>query len=168
MTEATKDAIRAIIERGFTEGLTPQQMGMEIRQIVGLTSRQAQAVLNFKGSLIANGVEGDLLTARVEKYAAAQLRYRGTMIARTETLTASNAGQRETWLQAREKGLLPSSQKRGWVLTPDGRLCTVLCEPMDGAEVGLDEPWTLSDGRSVMIPQQAHPDCRCAQALVIE
>lgn len=168
VTETTKEAIRAIIERGFSEGLTPQQMGMEIREIVGLTSRQARAVSNFRGSLIADGIEGAKLEARVGKYAAAQLRYRGTMIARSETLSASNGGQMETWLQAREKGLLPSDQKRSWLVTPDDRLDAETCEPMDGEEVGLDEPWTLPDGRSVMIPQQAHPQCRCGSALKID
>jgi len=142
-------------------------MGMEIREIVGLTSRQAQAVTNFRAGLMADGIEGALLDKRVGKYAAAQLRYRGTMIARTETLTASNAGQSELWLQARDGGLLPSDQKRSWILTPDERLCVVTCEPMEEAEVGIEEPWTLPDGRTVMIPQQAHPDCRCGQSLVI-
>lgn len=165
VTEGTKDAIRAIIERGFSEGLTPQQMAMEIRQIVGLTDRQALAVANFRSGLEADGLAADLIDTRVSKYAAAQLRYRGTMIARQETLTASNAGQRELWMQASEKGLLPADQKRVWILTPDGRLCTTICEPMDGVEVGLNEPWQTSAG-SVMIPQQAHIQCRCAMGLV--
>jgi hypothetical protein len=90
------------------------------------------------------------------------------MIARTETLSASTGGQREAWLQAQDKGLLPRTQKRGWITTPDDRLDADVCEPMDGEEVGIDEPWTLPDGRAVMIPQQAHPQCRCGAALVIE
>lgn len=87
VTEGTKEAIRAIIERGFSEGLTPQQMAMEIRQVVGLTTRQMQAVVNFRGSLIADGITGDALDTRVGKYAQAQLQYRGTMIARQECLS---------------------------------------------------------------------------------
>lgn len=164
ISEGTKDAIRAIIERGFSEGLTPQQMAMEIRQVVGLTDRQALAVANFRAGLMADGIEGDVLANRVNKYAQAQLRYRGTMIARQETLSASNAGQRELWMQAADKGLLSADQEREWILTPDGRLCPN-CERMDGSRVKLNEPWQTPAG-PVMIPQQIHPMCRCAQGLV--
>lgn len=162
VTQGTKDAIRAIIERGFTEGLTPQQMGMEIREIVGLTSRQAQAVTNFRAGLMADGVEGALLEKRVGKYAAAQLRYRGTMIARQETLTSSNAGTMETWRQAVEKGLLPSDQKRVFITTPDDRLDPE-CEVLDGEEVGLNEPFP----GGFMNPP-IHIQCRCTVALSVE
>ena len=159
VTDATKEAIRVLIERGFAEGIPPRQLAQEIKQIIGLTSRQADAVSNFQASLLADGVTGDILDARVGKYEEAQLRYRATMIARTETLASSNQGQLETWMQAREKGLLLADQKRIFITTPDDRLDPE-CEVLDGEEVGLDEPFSFG-GMNPPI----HPNCRCCVAL---
>lgn len=166
VTEQTQEAVRAIIGRAFSEGLPPREAAKEIQEIVGLHSRQAKAVANFRDRLIADGVEGDLLEKRVEKYAAAQLRQRAETIARTELLSASNSGQSEAWLQAQEKGLLPLDQKRSWLVTPDDRLCD-LCEPMDGVEVGLNEPWDTPAGAVMNPPMGMHPSCRCSEALLI-
>jgi SPP1 gp7 family putative phage head morphogenesis protein len=159
VTDATKESIRGIIQRGFSEHMTPQDVAKEIKQVVGLHSRQAQAVVNFRDRLVADGVEGELLEKRVEKYAAAQLRHRAETIARTELMSASNAGQHELWSQAQEKGLLPHDQKRVWIATPDDRI-DMECEALDGKETGLNEPFS----GGVMEPP-LHPSCRCTTGL---
>lgn len=159
VTDGTKESIRAIIERGFSEHLTPVDVAKEIREVVGLHSRQAQAVTTFRARLVADDIEGELLERRVEKYAAAQLRQRAEMIARTELMSASNAGQQELWVQAQEKGLLPREQMRVWIATPDDRI-DMECEALDGTETGLNEPFSSG----VMSPP-LHPRCRCTTGL---
>ena len=41
------------------------------------------------------------------------------------------------------------------------------CEPMDGQEVKLGEPFLTGDGREIMRPT-AHPQCRCAVGLIFK
>ena len=164
---STRSGIRTLIEAGFKEGMPPRTIARELREVIGLHSRQVAAVSNFKLRLAAQGVDGDALDRRVAKYAQAQLRLRATTIARTEVLRASNEGQQGLWETAASEGLLNKADtRRVWITTNDDRLDVELCEPMDGEEVGLDEPWTLPDGRRVMVPTESHPQCRCTAGLV--
>lgn len=89
---------------------------------------------------------------------------RAETIARTETMKASNEGQSQAWGQAVQKGLLVGDEKKEWITTPDDRLCPI-CEPLDGQQVGLDEPFDV-DGDQVDAPP-AHPNCRCTMGLSV-
>lgn len=90
---------------------------------------------------------------------------RAEMIARTETMRASNEGQKQLWDQATDAGLLTGNEKQEWITTPDDKLCPI-CEPMDGDQVGLDEKFDV-DGDKIDGPP-AHPNCRCTIALAAE
>jgi HK97 family phage portal protein len=153
-----RDAVRAIIERAFEVGLPPPQSARLIRDVIGLTSRQAQAVGKFELNLIEQGLAEDVIERRVERFAHAQLRRRSMDISRTETINAANYGQRELWKQGIDDGVLPGTQKRKWLVSPDDRLDEIVCEPMSGQIVGVDEPFITGDGRQVMNPGgEAHP-----------
>lgn len=89
---------------------------------------------------------------------------RAEMIARTETLRASNEGQSQLWDQATEQGLLTGDEQKEWIVTPDDRLCPY-CEPMDGINVGLNDEFDTELG-SVQEPP-LHPNCRCTVGLSI-
>ncbi len=163
VTDETRLAVRDVIRRAFEEGMHPYESARHIRNMVGLTQRQAQAVDNFRKRLIEEGVKGEKLDKRVEAYRQRLLRKRAENIARTETLRASNEGQQELWRQAAEQGLInPAQVKREWIVTPDDRLCE-MCAPMDGQKVGLEEPFQSELG-AVMTPP-LHPMCRCATRL---
>lgn len=124
--DTTRADISALVDRAFTEGITVDDLGKDI---------------------------GDLLDDPA----------RGELIAQTETMTASNEGQREAWGQAVEEGLLTGNEKREWIVTPDDRLCEI-CEPMDGEQVGLNEMFDV-DGEQIDGPP-AHPRCLPGDALV--
>lgn len=87
---------------------------------------------------------------------------RAEVIARTETMNASNEGQQQLWEQAQEAGFLTGEEKKEWITTPDDRLCPI-CEPMDGVTVAMSEDFNV-DGDQVDNPP-AHPNCRCTIAL---
>ena len=165
--EDTKAVIREIIGRGFTEGRTTRQMAKEIRQVVGLTPRYATAVENLRAKLEAKGLDADTIDAKAEKYSAKLLRLRSQTIARTETIRASNAGQQELWQQAGDDGLIDvETARQDWIVTPDDRLCPV-CEAIPGMNengVPLGGEFQTPDGPMTEPP--AHPNCRCALALI--
>lgn len=163
VTDGTRSAIRALVDVAFREGRSPDQLAREIREVIGLTERQMEAVQAFRERLWNEGVEASEVERRAARYADAQLRYRAEMIARTETLEASNEGQQQLWEHARAQGLLnPEKTRRVWIVTPDGRLCD-LCEPMDGEEATLGG--TFKGG--VRRPPR-HPQCRCTTGLVFK
>lgn len=84
--------------------------------------------------------------------------YQVERIARTEYLRAYNIGRNQSTREAQK--VLPDLKRR-WDSTLDDRTCDI-CSGMDGEIVELDEPWVV-DGEEVMTPQDAHPNCRCAE-----
>lgn len=84
---------------------------------------------------------------------------RAELIARHEVMVASNEGQRESWNQAVEGGLLDKTSRRAWIATDDA--CED-CQALDGVEVGLEEEYPEEgvDGPPL------HPRCRCTEGIV--
>jgi Phage Mu protein F like protein len=161
--QATREAIRSIVRRAQADGVTVQRQAHMIRQVVGLTESQANAVVNFETQLIAAGVEGEALDRGVERYRHAQVRRRAETIARTETLTASHQGQLDLWGAARARSYLPDTARRRWIISDDDRLCPE-CLLLEDATAPLGEPFRSPDGWEGYAPGR-HPQCRCGMAL---
>lgn len=86
-------------------------------------------------------------------------RARAQTIARTETMRAVSAGQREYWEDAAEQGLLPKTARRVWIAAEDEALCDV-CQALDGKKAKLGAQYAAGiDG------PPAHPNCRCTEGL---
>jgi len=84
---------------------------------------------------------------------------RAELITRTECMMAANEGQRESWSQAEEAGLLTGDEKRVWIATDDA--CPK-CEELDGQEADLDGVY-LGDGEN---GPPLHPNSIVAGVLV--
>lgn len=176
VSDETRSAVRVIIERSFSEGWPEGKAARMIRSLIGLTERQAEAVASLRETMLSSpgkkiwagnvairipeeGASDELIATRMEQYSARLLNQRARMIARTETMSAANEGQRMLWEQALEDGLLEGDELREWIVTPDDRLCPD-CEELDGATAELDGEFAPGvDGPPL------HPDCRCAQGL---
>lgn len=165
VTESTREAVRQIIGDAIEQGIPPRESARLIREQVGLTRQQSDAVFRRWLDLTESGRPGADVTRLTDRYAQQLTKYRAEVIARTETIAASTNGQQETWRQAVDKGYLdPETTRRVWIVTPDDRLCLELCAPMDKQEVELEEDFEVGDGSFVLVPP-AHPQCRCAVAL---
>lgn len=127
INDATREAIKDLIEEAFTEQFDVDDLTKEISSLLG-----------DKG--------------------------RAEVIARTETMRASNEGQTQAWDQALDEGLLTGTEQKEWITTPDDRLCPV-CEPLDGVTVALDDRFDV-DGDEIDSPP-AHPNCRCTIGLSV-
>jgi len=189
----TKKAIRALIVRMQRGQLTPKAAAMELRQIVGLTTQQANAVYNFRRKLevragLAEALEGERtaltpaqrsligqrvistqakIDATMDRYERRLLRYRTENIARTESMTAANRGQQEAWRAAADAGLLDADQRQVWLITDDERLCAI-CEPMEDQTAPLGGVFTNPDTQAQYPGPPIHPSCRCAVSLDIK
>ena len=129
--------------------------------MVGLDTRRALAVENFRLAQIELGLPLSRVDELTERFAKRKLRERSLMIARTETMNALNRGQQIAWEQATKDGLLNKTAKQEWIVTPDEilRNCPV-CRTMDGQLRPLGKTFLTGIGTSVSGPT-AHPHCRC-------
>jgi len=169
VSESVRESVRRVIAAGFGEGIPPADSARVIRTIVGLTDRQAMAVINYRFGLLEAGRTPAAVARLGERYSRKLLNLRARTIARTETIASSCRGQHELWRQATDKGLLDRDKTwREWLYRElpmkDGTFCQI-CQPMAGQKVGLEEPFTTGDGREVMMPPETHPSCRCSVGL---
>lgn len=141
----TKQAINHIIREGIKEGKSMGRVAKELRPLVGLTERQVKAVANYDKWLIKKRPDlSDLKRAQwVERYNKKLHRYRTDMIARTESMRATNEGN------------LIGYKEAGYA-TVRWSANVGACEQCD-AESG--HVYTIEESRG-MLP--LHPDCRCS------
>lgn len=160
ITTEARAALSSIIARSQREGRSVEATAAEVRQVLGLNRRYAQAVANRRRVLEAENVlpsrADQLVGAYRDRLADVQTR----TVARTELLRASNLGAMEGYRQAVAAGALPPDFERVWVTArQDGRLCPI-CRPLDGVVVvGLDATFATTAGPLLTPP--AHPNCRC-------
>lgn len=166
ITAGQQQMIRDLVTNAQAgQGETVYTLAKKLRDVVGLLDAQAAAVDKFEARLIEQGVGGDALAKRVQRYANAQLAKRAETIARTEIQAASYQGQLESWQQGVEQGQLdPNRSKRVWLVHDDDRLDPIVCEPMDEQKREFAKPFTTGTGQSIMRPP-AHPRCRCSMVL---
>jgi SPP1 gp7 family putative phage head morphogenesis protein len=153
----TRRALREAITRGLSLGLRERQLAELIQPLLGLTRRQGAAALKKYEAWVPK-IGAQRAAAATKRYMERQLKKRALDIAKTETIAAANEGQRQMWLQARRRGVLPRFAKRQWITARDEKTCPV-CRPMDGQMVELTEPFSVAG-------PPAHTRCRCAQVLV--
>jgi hypothetical protein len=95
--------------------------------------------------------------------------HRAGLFGGDQSYSAAQAGQGESWRQAKDKGLLPDSVRRFWVTRDDRRVCPV-CDALHGQKRGLDEPFTsAADGMNYTNAgpyDGPHDGCRCALLIV--
>jgi SPP1 gp7 family putative phage head morphogenesis protein len=180
----TRERIRQVLLRAFKQGGHPFQQAREIRQWIGLTARQDQDLADYRSALennspaalerplrdrrfdrsVAKAIQQGraLDEARIDKlvarYRELLVQDRARTIARTETIRAANEGQRESWRQARDHGLLdPATTRRVWIASGDSNTCAT-CLALNGKTVGLNEEFPGGD-------PPCHPKCRCSTGL---
>jgi hypothetical protein len=168
ITDATKLALRQILERKYTDGAHPRQMVPAIRETIGLRPSQEASVERYRVALAEDATvppkRADQLVSRMRKR---MLTERATTIARHESILAANEGQRASWQTLLERGLLFDSggggMEREWmaIVPTDGRTC-IVCESLDGARAPIEGSYgSLGDNG----PPQ-HVACRCTERLV--
>lgn len=190
VTAETRDGLRQAVSRAFRDGIAPREAAKIIKQLVGLRPDQVDSVLNVRQRLLdamaraertgktinvkipgqprginvpKGGLPPDRMSALLDRYAKRKLRERALLIARTETIAASNAGQQLQWAQAVTDGLLRGNEKQRWVVAFDERLCPI-CRQLHGQEVPLGQPFISSTLGKITAPP-AHPNCRCSIVL---
>lgn len=183
----TRNGIRAIVAHAMEFGGHPYDQARSIKQLIGLTERQVNAVTNFRRLLESGSsealdrelrdhrfdgtIEGairegrklpaDQIAMMVQRYADRMLNMRAETIARTETINAARLGTQNAWHQAREKGLLSNSLRQQWMVTPDDRLCEFCQQVPDMNPDGVPLGGQFETPFGPVDGPTLHPNCRC-------
>ncbi len=191
VTQVTRDAIKQIVTRAFEQGGHPYEQARAIRDVIGLTPAQEQAVASYRAALesggasdLRNALERALRDGRydagllkaidnatalpqarvdkmVESYRKRFIEYRARTIARTESLRASNVGQYALHRQAMDQGLLGADTLKSSEASGDDRTCIECLEIEDQEPIPLDDEFTPG-----YLYPPFHVDCRCSYHLV--
>jgi SPP1 gp7 family putative phage head morphogenesis protein len=179
VTAETREAVNEIVQRMFVEGIPPKQAAPLIKQVVGLTEKQANAVVNLHQRILTSpgkriyagktpirvpktGMSTEQLNRTLQKYSDKLQRQRAMNIARTETVKAANEGQMELWRQAQAAGRLPKVIKHEWIASPTERTCDI-CINANGEVKVVGELFSTGTTNP-----PAHPSCRCSTGLVLQ
>ena len=160
LSDESKRAVANVILRGQAEHLAPKEIARQIRPLIGLNARQAQANVNYRqrvfNRLIDNGLSIDAANQRADrsavKYASKQHRQRAETIVHTELARAYNQGAHDGILAAQRAGLMNHCEMV-WSTAGTNRVCG-RCLSLKDTVVGR------TNEQGVQLPP-LHPRCRC-------
>lgn len=176
--EDQREIIRDVMTRSIAQGINPRIQADEIKDFIGLTSRQMKSVENYRRLLQQNSLEAlsrqlrdrrfdetveeahatnssltsGQINRMVERYAERQLNFRAETIARTEALRAVNQGNYEMLLQSVESGYISQDDlENEWVTAHDSRVRESHFS-MEGQKRKLGEPFISGNGNRLDYP----------------
>ena len=123
LTAQTRSDLQTIIGDSFVQGITPDRVINEIKQLIGLPPVWANAVSKYRQNLTDAGHPAGRVQSMTDTYRNKLLRSRAETIARTEIQEASMWGKHNAWKQAEADGWLPPGLNRIWITAPDEVRC---------------------------------------------
>lgn len=191
-----RKTIETVVLQGQKTGKGAASIVDSIRDVINLTDRQAQAVLNYEDMLRTldrgalerqlrpeqfdaafraareDGVPlGDaVIDEMVGAYESNYLDYRAETIARTESTRAANSGLHEAYRQAIDRGALPDEAvRRFWQVSLAENVCPICLSipEMNPDGVGVGEDFQSEDGPQGN-PPDPHPSCQCSVEYVTD
>ena len=162
--QQVRETVNGLVVDALQGDYTYATLADQIERVVPLTSRQAQTVENKYsktfGRLFDSGkprAQAEALARKAsDKYAKRALARRAEGIARTELMSASNAGRFSGFSAGVASGLDSTDSRKEWITGGDP--CE-LCDPLDGEIVRWDSEF--SNG---LLTPLVHPNCRCVVA----
>lgn len=174
-----RETVRAYAENALRDGVGPRTWAKQVRSVIGLAPNQLQEVANYRDAL--QGLNGRTLSsytlrdtrydrmakagtitpAQIEtavgRYQKRRIALNAATNARTATLDSLKEGQRLSWIDAAEKGIIDIERlQKTWVTVLDGRERPEHHD-MDGETVGFEEPFSNLE----MVPGESTFNCRC-------
>lgn len=164
LTTEEIDNVRRILVQSLSDGMNPRQTALDLvgridkltgqrsGGVIGLDWQSKEWVSNYRAKLMAEGRDAAQVDRMVTRYSAKLLRDRGERIARTETLSAMNAGRDEGMRQLIDSGEVDAKAvTKTWDASGDARVRDTH-RILDGQTVPLNEPFKSSTGAMLMHP----------------
>lgn len=174
-----RETVRAFVENGLRDGVNPRVIGRQIRDMIGLSPNQLQQVDNYRDAL--NGVNGRSVTdytlrdlrlkpttpeqidRAVAIYRKRRIAQNAEVNARTAALDAMKLGQRLSWQDAIDKGIVDGDRlKHQWIGVLDDRE-----RPSHVAMEKEIQPFALPYSNGELVPGESTYNCRCIDKFFI-
>jgi len=157
LTAAQFGSVNALLQDQIALGVTsPYVLAQRIRPIVGLTEREAMAVVHFMAAVTEEGLPAGVVNKQVENYAKFLHKNRAARIARTELSNGYNFGHLDSLHQAADQGWLPGVPEKNW-LAGGADPCEDCLENEAEGYVYLEATFPTGDQHPT-----AHPHCECS------
>ena len=186
LKQDARDVVRARVLAGIQAGENPRAIARDLRDIIGLGPTQYQEVLNYRDALMgANGrslsdytladatakrlaAKGPLTEKQIDRYTEAYRQRRIALnaeaTARSATLQSFKQGQRLSWQDAIDKGVVPPGRLvKQWIGVMDDRERPEHVA-MERQTVPFDEPYSNGE----MTPGESTYNCRCVEKVFIQ
>ena len=160
-TDSTKAAIVETLQNAYAMRTPIGDIALELKNVVtGLDSNRARALAGFTQE-VSSKYPASVAQVMISDKRNQLIASRCMTIARTETMHAANFGQRETWSQYADSGLLiPNQVLRTWI-SGGGETTCEECMAMDGETAPLDGEY-----EGGILGPPLHPNCACSEGLV--
>lgn len=191
----SRRTIEAVILEAMRQARTPAEIMNRIRAVIGLTEKQASAVVRFRQQLLdmnpaaaardllpkamaaevrntfaaGAGLSLERINEMVQRYQENYLDYRAMSIAQTETTRAASLGLQDSYAQAVDRGALPKEAIRQyWQISLDESTCEHCLSVVDSNPEGVPfgQPFDSDEGPIDAPPM--HPNCRCSLEFVTD
>ena len=166
--DETRQAIRAMLVQNMDAGRSWRSLVPELQQMIGVTVRQADALVALRTRLLASGMQEARVGQLVAQKTRAYIRLRARTISRHESMLAASFGAEAQTRELISSGVMdPSRYKKYFVITPDERLCkSNICRDtkrLNSDGVGVLEPFQTPNGPYMRPP--IHILCRCVATI---
>jgi hypothetical protein len=179
LTDEARATVKQVIADGVHDGRNPKDVARDLRDSLGLTPDQADAVGSYRRSIesgkysdalgraLSDGrddkairaardkgvpLDPDRVDAMVDRYRKNYVSYRAEVVARTESLRAVHAGNAELFQQAVDKGDIDAdSLERSWH-TAGGPNVRPSHKAMNNQKRALGDSFVTGDGVELDYP----------------
>ncbi len=155
-----RQQIRDSIQRRYRPDVRPEALVRDIKAVVGLDTRLANAVQRRADELRTQGMKPAKVQQATQVYADQLLQHRAEMIARTETAAVETDAKQAAWEVAAADGLVDRPLQE-WVANAEA--CAD-CQAMDGDKILVGEQFFSHQYGFVKGPP-LHPHCACGVEL---
>lgn len=165
LTKESKKGFRQAARGLFREGAGRRRTARELKDMIGLTRKEAQAVINVRSAMLEKDLGAGAIDKRSTQLVRKYRRQRGARIARTAGADISNLGQDLALKQAIKSGDVEEKEvEKVWIVDMDA--CPI-CAPMQGQRRSPGRAFTTGKGGEVDGPP-VHPNCRCATTVKLK
>lgn len=164
LVRESKKGFRQAVRGLFREGAGKFRTAAELKNMIGLTRKEAQAVINARAKMLEDGVKVSKIDKRSDQLIQKYRRQRAARISRTSGVDIANKGQDLALRQAIKVGDVEKEDiERVWIISSGA--CEI-CAPMSGQVRDVDKPFITGEGVEVDGPT-VHQNCYCSVAVRI-
>lgn len=156
ISESEAETIRYLLRRAYLGEISMLELKKAIKQVVGLTEREARWWMNRRQALLEAGLSPEEIEREMRDFAERLLEARAKRIARTELSHAFNEGAIRKIRKIEQAGYITNPRKAS-VSAGDERVCGICIMNESEGWIKLEADFPSGHSRPPF-----HPNCRCS------